>query len=140
MQIPATARELIESGPIAHVTTLNSDGSPDMSLAWVGLEEDEIVIGTLGDQRKLKNVRRDPRVALSIHTDEINEFGLNRYLVLQGTARVTQGGAPELLQRLAHTYLGPEVKFPPMPDPPPGFVTRVTVEKIKGVGPWSEAP
>ena len=140
MQIPATARELIESGPIAHVTTLNSDGGPDVSLAWVGLEEDEIVIGTLGDQRKLKNVRRDPRVALSIHTDEINEFGLNRYLVLQGTARVTQGGAPELLQRLAHTYLGPEVKFPPMPDPPPGFVTRVTVEKIKGVGPWSEEP
>jgi PPOX class probable F420-dependent enzyme len=140
MQIPQTARDLIESGPIAHVTTLNSDGSPDVSLAWVGLEEDEIVMGTLGDQRKLKNVRRDPRVALSIHTDEINEFGLNRYLVLQGTARVTQGGAPELLQRLAHTYLGPEVKFPPMPDPPPGFVTRVTVEKIKGVGPWSEGP
>jgi PPOX class probable F420-dependent enzyme len=140
MQIPQTARDLIESGPIAHVTTLNSDGSPDVSLAWVGLEEDEVVIGTLGDQRKLKNVRRDPRVALSIHTDEINEFGLNRYLVLQGTARVTQGGAPELLQRLAHTYLGPEVKFPPMPDPPPGFVTRVTVEKIKGVGPWSEGP
>jgi hypothetical protein len=111
-----------------------------VSLAWVGLEEDEIVIGTLGDQRKLKNVRRDPRVALSIHTDEINEFGLNRYLVLRGTARVTEGGAPELLQRLAHTYLGPEVKFPPMPDPPPGFVTRVAVEKIKGVGPWSEGP
>jgi PPOX class probable F420-dependent enzyme len=140
MQLPQTARELIESGPIAHVTTLNSDGSPDVSLAWVGIEEDEIVIGTLGDQRKLKNVRRDPRVALSIHTDEINEFGLNRYLVLQGTARVTEGGAPELLQRLAHTYLGPEVKFPPMPDPPPGFVTRVTVERIKGVGPWSEGP
>ncbi|MQA99227.1 MAG: TIGR03618 family F420-dependent PPOX class oxidoreductase [Actinobacteria bacterium] len=140
MQLPRTARELIESGPIAHVTTLNSDGSPDVSLAWIGIEEDEIVIGTLGDQRKLKNVRRDPRVALSIHTDEINEFGLNRYLVLQGTARVTEGGAPELLQRLAHTYLGPEVKFPPMPDPPPGFVTRVTVEKIKGVGPWSEGP
>jgi PPOX class probable F420-dependent enzyme len=138
MQIPQTARDLIESGPIAHVTTLNADGSPDVSLAWVGLEEDEIVIGTLGDQRKLKNVRRDPRVALSIHTDEINEFGLNRYLVLQGTARVTEGGAPELLQQLAHTYLGPEVKFPPMPDPPPGFVTRVTVEKITGVGPWSE--
>jgi PPOX class probable F420-dependent enzyme len=138
MQIPQTARDLIESGPIAHVTTLNADGSPDVSLAWVGLEEDEIVIGTLGDQRKLKNVRRDPRVALSIHTDEINEFGLNRYLVLQGTARVTEGGAPELLQRLAHTYLGPEVKFPPMPDPPPGFVTRVMVDKIKGVGPWSE--
>ena len=136
MQIPDSVRELIERGPIAHVTTLNADGSPDVSVAWVGVEDDEIVIGTLGDQRKLHNVRRDPRVALSFHTGDVNEFGLRHYLVLQGRARVTEGGAPELLQRLAHTYLGADVKFPPMPDPPPGYVTRIAVEKVKGVGPW----
>jgi len=137
MQIPDSVRELIERGPIAHVTTLNADGSPDVSVAWVGVEDDEIVIGTLGDQRKLHNVRRDPRVALSFHTDDVNEFGLRHYLVLRGRARVTEGGAPELLQRLARTYLGPDVKFPPMPDPPPGYVTRIAVERVKGVGPWA---
>ena len=137
MQIPDAVRELIEGGPIAHVTTLNADGSPDVSVAWVGVEDDEIVIGTLGDQRKLHNVRRDPRVSLSFHTDDVNEFGLRHYLVLQGRARVTEGGAPKLLQRLARTYLGPDVKFPPMPDPPPGYVTRIAVERVKGVGPWA---
>lgn len=50
---------------------------------------------------------------------------------------VTEGGAPELLARLATTYLGPDVKFPPMDDPPPGFVTRITVARIGGVGPWN---
>jgi hypothetical protein len=57
--------------------------------------------------------------------------------VLYGRARVTEGGAPELLQRLARTYLGPDVKFPPMPNPPPGFVTRISIERIGGIGPWS---
>lgn len=107
-----------------------------MTLAWVGLEDDEIVFATLGDQRKLRNVRRDPRVAISIETDHTNEIGLREYLVVYGSARVTEGGAPELLQRLAHTYLGPGVKFPPMPDPPPGYVTRVAIERVAGIGPW----
>jgi hypothetical protein len=67
----------------------------------------------------------------------VNPFGLHEYLVLYGNARVTEGGGPEVLQRLAHTYLGPDVTFPPMPDPPPGYVTRVTVERIGGLGPWN---
>ena len=65
------------------------------------------------------------------------EVGRVEYLVIYGRARVTEGGAPELLQRLAHTYLGPDVTFPPMPDPPPGFVTRIDVDRVCGVGPWA---
>jgi hypothetical protein len=62
---------------------------------------------------------------------------LLEYLVVYGTARVTEGGAADTLQRLAHTYLGPDVVFPNMPDPPPGFVTRITPERLGGVGPWN---
>jgi PPOX class probable F420-dependent enzyme len=135
--IPETAREVLESDAVAHVATIDPDGRPQVTLAWVGLDGDEIVFATLPDQRKLANIRRDPRVTLSIETSNVNDFGLTEYLVVYGRGRVTEGGGPELLQRLAHTYLGPDVKFPPMPDPPPGFVTRVTVERIGGVGPWA---
>jgi PPOX class probable F420-dependent enzyme len=135
--IPEPARALLESDAVAHVVTLNQDGSPDVTAAWVGIDDDEIVIATLPDQRKLRNLRRDARIALSVPSTKTNEWGLLEYLVVYGTARVTQGGAPEMLQRLAHTYLGPDVVFPPMPDPPPGFVTRITPERFGGVGPWS---
>ena len=135
--ISEPARSVLESDALAHVVTLGPDGQPHVTLAWVGLEGDEIVFATLPDQRKLADIRRDPRVAISIETSTVNDYGLTEYLVVYGSARVTEGGGPELLQRLAHTYLGPDVKFPPMPDPPPGFVTRVTVERVGGVGPWA---
>lgn len=130
------ARILIESNALAHVVTIDPDGGPHLSMAWIGLEGDEIVFGTLDDQRKLRNLRRDPRISISIEGTRTNEWGLREYLILSGTARVTEGGAPQLLQRLAHTYLGPDVIFPAMPNPPPGYVTRMRVERVSGIGPW----
>jgi len=137
MELPESARAVIESGSLAHLVTLNAGGSPQVTCIWVGLEGEEIVSGHLGDQRKLRNVVRDPRVALSIEGTVVQPPGLRQYLVVHGRARLVEGGAPELLQRLAHVYLGPDVKFPPMDDPPPGQVMHITVERLGGVGPWA---
>jgi PPOX class probable F420-dependent enzyme len=138
VDLDPAARELIDSGRLAHLVTVGPDGLPQISCIWVGLDGDEIVSGHLaGGQAKLRNVRADPRVALSIESPERNEIGLQRYLVVHGTARVQEGGAPELLQRLAYRYIGPDVVFPAMTDPPPGHVLRITVERVGGVGPWA---
>ena len=137
--LPAEARELIESGALAHLVTLSSDGSPQVSCIWVGLDGDDLVSGHLSaEQQKLRNVRRDPRVSLSFEGTRVHPPGLKEYLVVHGRARLDEGGAPELLQRLAHVYLGPDVKFPPMDDPPPGVRIRTKIERIGGVGPWAQ--
>jgi PPOX class probable F420-dependent enzyme len=137
VQLPDSARAILESGRLAHLVTLNPDGSPQISCVWVGLDGDEIVSGHLRDQQKLRNVRRDPRVSLSIEGTELQPPGLKQYLVVHGRARITEGGAPELLQELAYRYLGPDVSFPPMDDPPPGSVLRIEVERLTGIGPWA---
>jgi PPOX class probable F420-dependent enzyme len=137
VEIPPDARGVLESDRLAHLVTLNPDGRPQVSCVWVGLEGDEIVSGHLGTWQKVRNVERDPRVALSIEAKGTNELGLQEYLVVHGRARIQEGGAPELLQKLARTYIGPDAVFPPMPDPPPGFVMRITVERLGGVGPWA---
>jgi PPOX class probable F420-dependent enzyme len=134
--LPDSARALLESAALAHLVTLNPDGSPQVTIVWVGLHGDEIVIGHLPEHRKIRNIRNDSRVALSIETPERNPIGLNEYLVIYGTARVTEGGAAGLLQELARTYLGPGVRFPPVDNPPPGYITHITVDRISGVGPW----
>jgi PPOX class probable F420-dependent enzyme len=131
------AQALVESSALAHLVTLEADGRPQMSCVWVGMDGDDIVFASLGPRRKLDNIARDPRVALSIEGTEFNGMGLKQYLVVHGTARIEEGGGPELLQRLAHTYFGADVKFPPMDDPPPGVVVRITPERLGGVGPWA---
>ena len=134
--IPDEARAVLESDALAHLVTVNDDGSPQVSCVWVGLEDDEIAFASLGPRRKLDNIRRDPRVTLSLEGSTVSALGLKEYLVVYGHARIQEGGGPELLQRLAHVYLGPDVKFPPMDDPPPGVVVRIAVDRLGGHGPW----
>jgi PPOX class probable F420-dependent enzyme len=135
--LPDPARAVLESAALAHLVTLEPDGRPQVTIVWVGLDGDEIVAAHLPEHRKIRNIRRDDRVALSLEAGTRNEMGLDEYLVVHGRAYVTEGGAPELLQRLAHVYLGPDVKFPPMDNPPPGYITHIVVERVSGVGPWA---
>lgn len=136
VDMSGAARALLASATVATIVTLNEDGSPHVSSAWIAVEHGEIVFATLPDQRKLRNIRRDPRVAVSVQAERVNEWGLREYLVLYGTARITEGGAADMLQRLAHIYLGPDVVFPQVPNPPPGYITHVRIERVGGIGPW----
>ena len=138
MRIPDAVRTVVDTAPFAHLTTLNADGSPQITVVWVDIEGDEFVIGHMGERRKTKNVRHDPRVALSMLATTMSPMGLREYVVVYGRARITEGGAVPLLQKLAHRYLGPNVDFPPPQfRSQPGFITRITPERFGGVGVWN---
>ena len=137
MRIPESARGVLESNALGHLVTINADGSPQVSVIWIGLDGDEIIAAHVPNNQKVKNIRRDGRVVLSVETDRRNEMGLTEYLVITGTARITEGGAVDVLRRLAKTYIGPDAQYRPGEDLPPGYVTHITVDKIGGVGPWA---
>ena len=138
MTLPDEAKELIRAGALGHLVTSNADGSPQVSCVWVGVDGDDLLTAHLDlRQRKLANVRRDPRVALSFEGTRVHPPGLREYLVVHGRAAIEEGGGPELLQELARVYLGPDVRFPPMDDPPPGVRLRIAVERLGGIGPWA---
>ena len=139
VRLNSAARALIESGALAHLVTINADGSPQVSVIWVGLDGDELVSGHMIDsQLKIRNMARDPRVALSFESGKTNAMGLRECLVVHGRVRVTEGGAAQLLNHLAQTYIGPGTDFPPMPSPPPGIIAHFGITKITGVGDWAE--
>jgi PPOX class probable F420-dependent enzyme len=138
MKIPESMNELIANGPLAHLTTLNRDGSPQVTVVWVGIENEEFVIGHLALHQKIRNIQRDPRVALSLLSDKTTAQGLREYLVAYGNARVTEGGAVDLVRRLAPIYLGPKADFPPASMRSiPGYVTRIRPARFSGMGPWA---
>jgi PPOX class probable F420-dependent enzyme len=129
-------RQALTAGHLAHLVTLNKDGSPQVSIVWVGLDGDEIVCAHFNFYQKLKNIQRDARVALSMVTGGKTN-GLDNYLVINGRARITEGGAPELLNQLAQISIAPGATYPP-DGAPQGYITRITAQRLHGFGPWSE--
>jgi PPOX class probable F420-dependent enzyme len=139
MALPESARELIRSGALGHLVTISRDGSPQVTGVWVAVDGDDLLTAHLNPHlRKLENARRDPRVAVSFESDVIRPPGLREYLVVHGRATIEEGGAPQLLQELAHVHLGPAVRFPAMDDPPPGVRMRIAVDHVGGIGPWAD--
>ena len=139
MTLPDSAKEVIGGGALGHLVTIGRDGRPQVTCVWVAVDGDNLLTAHLNPGlRKLENVRRDPRVAVSFEGSNVRPPGLREYVVVHGQATIEEGGAPELLQELAHVYLGPDVRFPPMDDPPPGVVMRIAVERVGGIGPWAE--
>lgn len=134
MMMNDAVRQVLSSGPLAHLVTLNKDGSPQVTVVWIGLDGDEIVCGHLRFHHKLENIQRDGRVALSILTGGKTN-ALDNYLVINGRARITEGSAPALLNRLAQIYMEPGICFAPEGSPA-GYITHITPEHIHGLGPW----
>ena len=136
--LPRELRDLIESGPMAHLSTINADGSPQVSVIWIGLHGDDLVSGHMARYAKLRNIERDQRVALSFDAPRVPGVFLNPYAVLRARAAVQPGDdAWNLLNRLAKVYVSPDAEFPAPKGP--GYVVRYSVERIGGVGPWAPA-
>ena len=133
IRLDVTTRAAVDSGRLVHLVTINPDGTPQVTCVYAGWDGDEIVTGHLADHVKLRNIRRDPRVTLSIESD-VEFEGFSPYLVIQGIARVEEGGAVPLLRRITHGA------FPPPGDGwPAGWVTRISPRKLSGIGPWGLA-
>ncbi len=136
--LPHELRDLIDSGPMAHLTTINADGSPQVSVIWIGLDGDDLLSGHLSWYAKLRNIERDPRVVLSFDAPRAPGVFLNPYAVLRARATVSPSdGAWDLLNRLTKVYVNPDTEFPAPKGP--GYIVRYSIERIGGVGPWVSA-
>jgi PPOX class probable F420-dependent enzyme len=136
--LPGELRDLVESGPMAHLSTINADDSPQVTVIWIGLDGDDLVSGHMSRNVKLRNIERDPRVVLSFDGPRVAGAFLNEYAVLPARASIEPGEAAwDLLNRLAKVYVAPEAEFPGPRRP--GYLVRYSIERIGGVGPWRPA-
>jgi PPOX class probable F420-dependent enzyme len=134
--LPRELRDLIASGPMAHLSTINADGSPQVTVIWIGLDGDDLVSGHLSWAAKLRNIERDPRVVLSFDAPRVPGIFLNEYAVLRARAIIQPSDdAWNVLDRLAKVYMSADAQFP-VPKRP-GYVVRYSVERIGGVGSWA---
>ena len=103
MNLPEGLIDLLHQTSLCFVATLMPDGSPQMTETWVDTDGEHVIINTVQGFQKVKNVDRDPRVALSV-SDPANP---SRYYAIRGRVvnATTEGGA-EHIEALAQRYLG----------------------------------
>lgn len=102
--IPEDVAAFIDQGVIVHLATTNPDGSPQVSAIWVDRDGDRILFGTADGRIKARNLRRDPRLALSFTAPD----DPYRNVTIRGRAVAIDANGPGLIDRLAQKYLGTE--------------------------------
>ncbi len=97
------ARALIAKQVLAHVASLDADGSPNVTPVWVELDGDDLIINTALGRAKARNLASDARVAVSIVDPEDNQC----VVALRGSVvGFTTVGADDVIDRLARKYTG----------------------------------
>jgi len=128
--IPASHADLLEKKAFANLSTLNADGSPQVTPVWVDYDGTNVMVNTARGRVKTKNLEREPRVALSI-ADPENPY---RYLGIQGrVTEMTEKGADAHIDKMAKKYMGKDT----YPYRTPGevrVIVKIKPDKVHAIG------
>jgi len=128
--IPEKYRDLFQKRAFASLGTLMPDGRPQVTPVWCDFDGEHIIFNSAKGRQKDKNVRRDPRVALTL-VDPENPY---RYLEIRGrVVEITEEGASASIDKLAKKYLGVD-KYPYSQPGEVRFIYKVKPEHTTVMG------
>src|SRR5271169_2001427 len=117
---------LLDGKNYAVLATVNPDGSPQTSVVWVGRDGDDLLFSTVEERVKHRNMRRDPRVSVTV----IDASDPENYVELRGRVSITPDAGRRVDTQLSWKYDGKD----PDEDRPGAVrvVVRMVVEKATG--------
>jgi len=128
--LPPSVKKILEDKAYGHVITFNANGSPQVTMVWMDVEGDEVLFNTAEGRLKPKNLRRDPRIIVSVQDRNDPQSSM----VFHGKATLTEAGADENIDKLAKRFLGVD-KYPFRRPGEKRLVVRIKVDRIGGYGP-----
>ena len=128
--LPQSVKTLLLDKAYGHVVTSNGEGKPQVTMVWMDVDGDEVLFNTAEGRRKAQNLRRDPRIIVSVQ----DRSNLQAYAVFHGKARITETGADEHIDKLAKRFLGAD-KYPFRQPGEKRVIVRISVDRIGGFGP-----
>ncbi|HUF34128.1 MAG TPA: TIGR03618 family F420-dependent PPOX class oxidoreductase [Acidimicrobiales bacterium] len=137
--ISAEAEVLLGSSALAHVVTRNRDGTPQVSVVWCGVQGDRVVFCADGQSAKVRNLRRDPNVILSVEDEARNIAGTQQHLLIHGTASVVGPADRAVCDELCRVYVGTADTPLNLSRSSTAVTVEVTVQRLAGNGPWAGA-
>jgi PPOX class probable F420-dependent enzyme len=134
--LPQSVKKLLQDKAYGHVVTYNDKGSAQLTMVWMDVDGDDVLLNTSEGRRKSQNLRRDPRTIVSVQ----DRNDPQAHAVFYGKARVTEAGADEHIDKLAKRFLGAD-KYPFRQPGEKRLIVRISVDRISGFGPkmkpWS---
>jgi PPOX class probable F420-dependent enzyme len=128
--LPQSVKKILQDKTYGHVVTRNADGTPQVTMVWMDVEGDEVLFNTADGRLKPKNLRRDPRVVVSVQ----DRNDPQSHMVVHGKASVSEVGADQHIDKLAKRFLGAD-KYPFRRPGEKRLIVRIKVDRIGGYGP-----
>ena len=136
ISLPQSVKKLLQDKAYGHVVTYNDKGTAQLTMVWMDVDGDDVLFNTSEGRRKSQNLRRDPRIIVSVQ----DRNDPQAHAVFYGKARVTDAGADEHIDKLAKRFLGAD-KYPFRQPGEKRLIVRISVDRIGGFGPkmkpWS---
>lgn len=130
MTLPDGLLALLRASSTCYLATVMSDGSPQLTQVWVDTDGEHVVINSVSTHLKVRNVRRDPRVALTV-SDPAHPSG---FMQVRGRViDITEAGGAEHIDELSHKYTGRPYPWYGGRDQVRVILT-IEAEKISGTG------
>jgi PPOX class probable F420-dependent enzyme len=127
--VPEKFREILEKVAFAHLATLMPDGGPQVNPVWFEFDGRVVRVNSARGRQKDRNMRRDPRVALSVQ-DPANPY---HFVQIRGrVTKIEEAGADEHIDRLAKRYLGVD-RYPNRQPGEVRVIYTIDPERVSGM-------
>ena len=130
IKLPESARRVLRDKAYGHVVTFGAGGRPQVTMVWVDADGDDVLFNTAEGRKKPQNLRSDPRIIISVQ----DRNDLQAYMVIHGTATLTEAGADAHIDKLAKRFLGVD-KYPYRQPGEKRVLVRVQVDRLGGFAP-----
>lgn len=128
--LPESVKKVLEDKAYGHVVTFNPNGQPQLTMVWMDVDGNEALFNTAEGRKKVQNLRRDPRIMISVQ----NRSEPQSYVVLNGAATLTETGADAHIDKLAKRFLGLD-KYPYRQPGEKRVIVRVKIDRLGGLSP-----
>jgi PPOX class probable F420-dependent enzyme len=122
--------ELLRGKNWATIVTLRADGSPHATPVWIDTDGEHVLFNTAIGRAKERHLRRDPRIAVTVLPAADQQ---SAYLSVTGTAELSEDGAKEHIDRLAHKYLGVD-EYPYLQPGERRVIVKITPDRVDSMG------
>ena len=130
IKLPESVKKLLQDKAYGHVVTFDAGGRPQVTMVWMDAEGDELLFNTAEGRKKPQNLRRDPRIIVSVQ----DRHDPQAYAVIHGSATVTEAGADAHIDKLAKRFLGVD-KYPYRQPGEKRLIVRIKADRIGGFAP-----